>query len=139
MKKLLGCVAAVLISTAAAADAPSQREAPRIVNHNGSLMQVIVLPGDMVDIVYMNVRPALWGYVSPGQVFIHGQWREGILYATAYSGSRCGMVPYQVSGKVELNGVLVLRGPAPLIDPWTCGVIQWIWSPTNSTLVFYPA
>ncbi len=136
--KVLGCLLAALVigGTASAADAP-QVQKPRFVDHNGSVMQIVLLPNDSVDIVYVQVRPGLWGYTAPGQVFVHGQWRQGVLYATAHAASRCGPIPYKVSGSVDVNGVLVLTGPAPLLDPWTCRVIQWIWS-ANSVLAFVP-
>lgn len=134
--KVPGCLLAALVigGTASAADAP---EKPRLVDHNGSIMQIVLLPNDSVDIIYVQVRPGLWGYAAPGQVFIHGQWRQDVLYATAYAASRCGPIPYKVSGAVDTNGVLVLTGPAPLLDPWTCQIIQWIWS-ANSVLTFLP-
>ena len=137
-RALTAAIAALSIAgTAFAADAPAPRPAPRIVSHNGSIMQVVVLGHDMVDIVYMKPKPELWGYAWPGTVLVHGKWRDGILYATVYSVSRCGPVPYQVSGRVDANEVLVLTGPAPLLDPLTCQVLQWIWS-ANSVLTFLP-
>lgn len=126
-------LAALLCAGEASASAPP----PRIVNHNGSIMQVIQTGRDTVEIVYMKPKPELWGYASPGTVLARGRWRDGILYATVYSVSRCGPVPYQVSGRVDADEVLTLTGPAPLLDPWTCQVLQWIWS-ANSVLTFQP-
>jgi len=128
------CAALFIGGSASAADAPPPK--PRLVDHNGSLMQIMLLPNDGIDIVYQQVRPALWGYAVPGQIAVHGRWRQGVLYATAYVTGRCGPVPYPVSGGEE-HGVLVLRGPAPLLDPWSCQVLQWIWS-ANSVLAFTP-
>jgi hypothetical protein len=134
-KTYASLIAATMIGGGAfAADAP---QAPRLVDHNGSTMQIVLLPDDSIDIVYVRLRPGLWGYAAPGTVFVHGQWRQGVLYATAYAPSRCDHVPYKVSGTTDASGVLVLTGPAPLLDPLTCQIIQWIWS-ANSVLAFVP-
>jgi len=101
-------------------------------------MQIMLLPNDGIDIVYQQVRPTLWGtYAAPGHVLVHGRWRQGVLYATAYTFlGRCGPIPYQVSGGEE-NGALILRGAAPLIEPWTCQILQWVWN-EDSVLAFVP-
>ncbi len=111
---------------------------PNFVEHNGSVMEVLGSVDGGVNITYAYPRRGLWELVAPGTLYVHGQWREGILYATAYVFShQCGPIPYQVSGGIEPDGNLVLNGPAPLVDPLTCQVIQWIWS-DNSTVVFTP-
>jgi hypothetical protein len=111
---------------------------PVFANHNGSVMQIFALDDGSIDIVYAYPRQGMRELVAPGTLYLRGQWSEGILYATAHVFShQCGPTPYHVSGGIEPNGVLVLNGPAPLVDPQTCQVLQWIWS-DNSTIMFLP-
>ena len=72
---------------------------------------------------------------APGTLLFEGVWKGPVLVGTAYVFG-CGPVPYQVSGGHDANGVLVLRGLAPVVAIWPfCGVIGWEWT-GNSTLVF---
>jgi hypothetical protein len=64
-RALYSCAGMLLAGTAFAADAPLAPQ-PRIVDHNGSIMQVLVLGNDRVEIVYMKPKPELWGYAKPG-------------------------------------------------------------------------
>lgn len=136
MKKLIiGLVC--LFATSAWAQAPAQ--APRYAWHNGSLMEIDPLPQNMIQIRYVQPRPDLFPYAQPGTVLLYGQWDANGLNVTAYTISRCGQIPYPMHGTLDPSGNLVIQGPAPLLDPYTCGVISMIWSPRNSTLVFTPA
>jgi hypothetical protein len=84
-------------------------------------------------------RPSsLWDWgVRPGTLLFEGAWQGPVLAGTAFVFG-CGPIPYNVSGGTDPNGMLVLRGPAPVvaISPF-CGVIGWDWT-ANSTLVFDP-
>lgn len=132
MKKLL-FIFACLFSFSAFAQAP----APHFADHNGSIVQIDSLPNNGVLIRYSQVRPSLAGLIPVGSTLVQGTWVNGVLQATAFTFSRCGPIPYNVSGTVNQVGVLILQGPAPLIDAWSCQVIDWIWS-DNSRLVFAP-
>jgi len=115
---------------------------PYYVDHNGSLMQVVMSENATVDITYVKPRQGLLGLVAPGMTLIHGQWNEGVLYATAYVfNNHCGPIPYPVRSEAEKGdpdkASLVLVGNAPLLDPVTCKITQWIWS-DNSVIAFTP-
>ncbi len=130
----------VLVEHKYRASSPPQTAGQSYVNHNGSVMQILLSANQVVDIVYFQPRQGLWNYVTPGTALIHGQWRDRVLYATAYVFSHCGPTPYTVSGEAgedDPTGSLVLMGPAPLVDPQTCQIIQWVWS-DNSVLTFTP-
>ena len=119
---------------------PNGPPGPYFVDNNGSLMQVIPTAHNTVDVIYIQPRQGLRGLVAPGTLYLHGQWHEGELYAVAHVFSaHCGPTPYPVSGGPESgdigDGSLVLMGPAPLVDPVTCRITQWIWS-DNSVITF---
>ena len=113
---------------------------PMQVEHNGSLMIATVLPDGDLEIVYARPRPGLWGVV-PGTVLVRGRWIKGpsgepIMAAISHSfPPGCPPFPYKVTGTTPDAGTLVLTGPAPVIDPYGCVFVEWIWS-QNSTLVF---
>jgi len=130
-KTVLAAIALALHATAASADG--------LVTHNGSLMEVIKLQFDTVEIRYVQPRPGLWEIgVRPGTVLLRGKWVGPTLYATAvvFSGE-CAPIPYPVSGFVDQNNVLVLQGPSPWVDPESCRVLG-PGAPHKSTLVFEP-
>ena len=116
------------------------RQPPMEVEHNGSLMIATVLPDGDLEIVYARPRPGLWGVV-PGTVLVRGRWIKGpsgepIMAAISHSfPPGCPPFPYKVTGTTPDAGTLVLTGPAPVIDPYGCVFVEWIWS-QNSTLVF---
>ena len=114
--------------------------APLLATHNGSLMEVTPLDGNLVEIRYADPRPGLWGVgVRPGTVLIRGQWLGDRLEAAAHVFTAgCGPIPYAVAGGADANGVLTLTGPAPIVDPYSCFVLGLAWT-GNSTLVFVPA
>ena len=98
------------------------------LDHNGSLMSIEAHAG-FVTIRYVEPKPSLWDWgVRPGTLLFEGAWRGRVLVGTAYVFG-CGPIPYNVSGGPDPNGVLVLRGPAPVvaISPF-CGVIGWEWT-----------
>ncbi len=143
MKRLLIIALTLLHAVSANADAPGPNSGPgppQYVVHNGSLMLVTPLPGGLIQITYVQPRPNLYGLVGPGTLLLRGQWQAGQLVATAFvfPPPPCPPVPYTVTGGVDpRNGVLIVAGPAPLIDPYVCAVVGMIWS-NNSTLAFYP-
>jgi hypothetical protein len=108
--------------------------------HNGSLMaqQFDPTSGHLL-IQYKDPRPGLWPVgVIPGTVLFDGQMRGPTIAGTAFVFSGfCPPTPYRVVGGLQPNGVLVLTGPAPLVDPYSCNVITLVAS-HNSQLVFTP-
>jgi len=135
IKALATAVALALLSPAVAA-----QSAGSFVWHNGSLMQVNRFPGQLIEIRYIRPRPGLWDVgVRPGTLLLRGQWNGPVLTADAFVFSwQCGPTPYSVSGGVDASNTLVLQGLAPILDPYSCGVLGV--APTyNSTLVFTPA
>ena len=139
---LIGLLAG-LLGTSALADAPGPQPPPgppqpQMVLHNGSLMQVISKGANLIDIRYVQPRPDLFPYAQPGTLLIRGQWGSDGLNATAFTISRCGQMPYPMHGSLDPAGNLIIQGMAPLLDFWSCRFLAWIWSPTNSYLVFQP-
>ena len=135
MKTLIVAVALALTVAPALAQPPGA-----FVTHNGSLMSVVTDGRGAVQIAYAQPRPGLWEIgVRPGTVLIRGHWAGPVLNATAvvYAG-QCGAIPYPVSGAALPNGVLTLVGPAPIVDPYSCGVLGMALT-GNSSLVFVPA
>jgi hypothetical protein len=130
-----------LAFTSGSANAEALPAPPMLATHNGSLMEVIPLAGNRVEIRYADPRPGLWGVgVQPGSVLIRGQWFGDRLEAIAHVfAAGCGPIPYAVTGGADPNnGVLTLVGPAPIVDPYSCFMLGF--APTvNSTLVFVPA
>jgi hypothetical protein len=119
-----------------AAPAPPPRA---MLVHNGSLMELAALPGGLIEIRYVEPRPGLWEVgVRPGTALIRGRWNGPVLNAQAFVYSFCGPTPYPVSGGIGPGNVLTLTGPAPIVDPYSCGVLGLAWT-GNSTLVFVPA
>jgi hypothetical protein len=108
--------------------------------HNGSLMSQVFDPtsGHLL-IQYKDPRPGLWPVgVIPGTVLFDGQIQGPVIAGTAFVFSGfCPPTPYRVIGEVLPDGTLVLRGPAPLLDPYSCNVITLVAS-HNSELVFVP-
>jgi hypothetical protein len=108
--------------------------------HNGSLMSQVFDPtsGHLL-IQYKDPRPGLWPVgVIPGTVLFDGQMRSPTIAGTAFVFSGfCPPTPYRVVGGLQPNGVLVLTGGAPLVDPYSCNVLTLVAS-HNSQLVFTP-
>ena len=145
MNRLLTATAALLCALAPAlADGP-RAPAPRapglpLLVHNGSLMvQTFDPTSGHLLIQYKDPRPGLWPVgVIPGTVLFDGQIQGPTIAGTAFVFSGfCPPTPYRVAGALQPNGVLVLTGGAPLVDPYSCNVITLVASP-NSQLVFTP-
>jgi hypothetical protein len=119
--------------------APAAPPLPFLV-HNGSLMSQVFDPtsGHLL-IQYKDPRPGLSPVgVIPGTVLFDGQIpRPGHRRHRVRLQRLLPTTPYRVIGEVLPDGALVLRGPAPLLDPYSCNVITLIAS-HNSELVFVP-
>jgi hypothetical protein len=142
MNKLFATVAMLLVTCPALAGGVPRvaaRPLPLLV-HNGSLMTQVFDPtsGHLL-IQYKDPRPGLWGVgVIPGTVLIDAQLRGPTIAGTAFVFSGiCPPTPYRVAGGVSPAGVVVLRGGAPLLDPYSCNVLTLVPS-QNSELVFTP-
>lgn len=113
--------------------------------HNGSLMTQVFDPtsGHLL-IQYKDPRPGLWPVgVIPGTVLFDGQIQGPVIAGTAFVFSGfCPPTPYRVIGEalpdmLDPRGpALVLRGPAPLLDPYSCNVITLV-ATHNSELNFF--
>ena len=130
MKRIV--LAALLALAPAAASA-------QLLEHNGSIMEAVPFGNGGLEIRYLQPRPGLWPVgVRPGTALVRGHWRGPWLEATAVVFSaNCGPVPYAVRGAPDPAGVLVLSGPAPIVDPWRCSVLGMAWT-LNANLVFMP-
>lgn len=141
--KLSATVAALLaaIGPALAGGPPPQAHPPLpLLVHNGSLMTQVFDPSSgHLLIQYKDPRPGLWPVgVIPGTVLVDAQVRPTSIAGTAFVFSGvCPPTPYRVVGDASPQGMVVLRGPAPLVDPYSCNVIELVPS-QNSELVFTP-
>jgi hypothetical protein len=108
------------------------------VLHNGSVMDLHDPQGGGELVVrYVDPRPGMESAgARSGDLLVSGRWHGGTLYATAYVYTRCGVIPYQVTGGYEEgNGdSLVLDGPAPIVNS-RCQVVRYEWN-GNSHLEF---
>ena len=132
----------VAIPTAPVAMPPAPAPAPRLLMHNGSVMQINDVGPGAIQISYVQARPNL-GYVAPGTVLVSGQWAGPILNGTAMVWATCALGgryswTYPVSGGIAPDGNLVLQGPAPVIDPYRCAPITVNYGGHNGVLVFTP-
>jgi len=110
------------------------------VTHNGSLVSVLSLPNGGMEIQYVQPRVGMLEVgVRPGTILVQGRWGgppPGTLTGTAFVFSGiCPPTPYRVEGSMAPDGSLVLTGPAPVVDPYSCGVLGLVPS-ENSVLVF---
>lgn len=138
---LLALAVWALSKTANAQELPPSP--PAEVEHNGSLMLATVLPDGDLEIRYLRPRPGL--PVVPGQLLVRGRWIEApgqrpgaplVFAAISHSfPPGCPPVPYKVTGTTPDKWTMILTGPAPVVDPYGCVIVDWIWS-KNSTLVF---
>ena len=111
------------------------------MTHNGSLMKLTsrTTPrGEWVEIRYLEPRPELRAIgVNPGTVLVRGWGRQGGAFsgqAFVFSAS-CAPVPYRVSGKLDPDQVLRLKGWAPIVDPHSCFIVSYART-GNSLLEF---
>lgn len=126
-----------LLMTATAAFA---QPAPRFVDHNGSLMEVISEPTPQtLRIEYVRPRAGMAAIgVVPGTVLLRGRWtgpNDFVGAATVFD-PQCGAILYEVRGG-DIGGELVLRGPAPLVAPYPACVVGY-GNTNNSVLIFTP-
>jgi len=134
--KLSALVAALAL---ASCETPLRSAAAQtLATHNGSLMEVIASGYGGLEIRYLEPRPGLWpAGVRPGMTLVAGAWLGPLFqgYAHVFAGPGC-VTPYAVRGGADPAGVLVLTGPAPIVD-WGCYMRGLAWT-GNSTLVFVP-
>jgi hypothetical protein len=137
---LLATLGPVLADGVRARPRPAPAGPLPLLVHNGSLMTQAFDPtsGSLL-IQYKDPRPGLWPVgVIPGTVLFDGQIQGPVIAGTAFVFSGfCPPTPYRVIGEVLPDGALVLRGPAPLLDPYSCNVITLVAS-YNSELLFVP-
>ena len=86
-------------------------------NHNGSVMH-LVTSGPKREFVYESPRQGMLDAgATPGTLLFSGELVDGQYVGTAYIFSRkCGKYPYQVAGRAESDGRVVLRGDAPRVN-----------------------
>jgi hypothetical protein len=139
---LLALCGPTLAESFGAPPPPPPAPAPRLLMHNGSVMQINDVGPGAIQISYVQARPNL-GYVAPGTVLVSGQWAGPILNGTAMVWATCALGgryswTYPVSGGIAPDGNLVLQGPAPVIDPYRCAPITVNYGGHNGVLVFTP-
>jgi hypothetical protein len=94
--------------------------------HNGSTVYLNA-DGSAREFRYEQPRSGmLWAGAHPGSLLFTGRSVNGRYVGTAYIfNSRCGQIPYEVSGPILDNYQrVVLRGQAPRLDA-TCNVVGY--------------
>lgn len=150
MRRLLMAALALLCAGSVYADEPGPDAGPgpplppphgQYASHNGSLMLITPFPNHEIEISYVRPSPVLGDLVVPGDVVLRGQWQpDGWMNGTAYvfPPRPCPAIPYEVRGTAnpDLRGQLVMKGAAPVVDPYTCHVVGHTTYSANATLVF---
>jgi len=113
---------------------------PKLVAHNGSIMEVREVGPNEIVILYKQPRQRMLEEgVIPGTLLIRGKWvgkNEFVGEARVFSGWCRQAYPYEVRGGLLFgNGFLILKGPSPDVDLNTCQVLGYSWGP-NSQLTF---
>lgn len=129
---LMVVAAAALISSATAVQAGESRW-----DHNGSVIRWIS-DGASREARYDDVRPAISGAVSSGDVLFKGRNDNGSISGTAYVFKKgCKAAAYNVSGEVDSSGKsFELTGDAPVFEKSGCSVARYDSTSSNATLKF---
>ena len=116
---------------------PEVRPAPQpqqiLFDHNGSLMSW-QQDGPNVRVVYLKPRRGVVAVgIRRGTVLFAGQWSDQGLVGNAHVfATECPPFPYRVSGGYGSNGVIVMHGAAPVVDPYTCAVLEYTLKSPNA-------
>lgn len=145
--KHIGAIALAYLLAAGSAAAEGMSAETHLFDHKGSTVEITT--GSEVHITYVFPRPGLPANVSKGTILFDGYSevtlvegdflvRTENVSGTAYAFStRCGAIPYHVSGQFTPNGeALILRGAAPVLDPGSCRVLRYDWRSREGTLPF---
>jgi hypothetical protein len=109
----------------------------RTLIHNGSLVSMVRLEDNSVEIRYILPRRGLPTTLK-GELLFRGkednQHRfSGIAYTFKAS---CSPAGYIVSGAIDSNGEIILAGQAPTRDPRSCAVLGFTTQSPNAKLIF---
>ena len=129
------CLAAALLIGVAALPANGEES---IWSHNGSLVRW-TSSGQDRWLYYVEPRPSLAATaVRPGTLLFQGQRTGNILAGTAYVFSEnCSPTPYHVEGVIYSETDVRLDGAVPVVDPYSCEVVDYTWDGNNAALRFH--
>jgi S1-C subfamily serine protease len=124
---LLGRWLVLFALCAAGAPSPTLADAePTLWHHNGSVLY-LVARGTLREFHYKEPRSGLLEEgVRPGTLLFRGESKNHQYVGTAYIfNSRCGALPYQVSGPIlDHDERVLLTGRAPEVGP-DCWIISY--------------
>lgn len=135
-KVLLGTVATAALLTVGGTVPTCGEES--IWTHNGSLVRW-VSSGRNRWLYYVEPRPALAAIgVRSGTLLFEGQGAANILVGTAYVFSEnCSPTPYHVEGVIYSETEVRLDGAVPIVDPYSCEVVDSTWDSNHAVLHFH--
>jgi hypothetical protein len=120
------------------ASAPAAAQKEELWDHNGSTMR-LVHEDSGFGIYYKTVRSGLKGTVPVGAPRFRGRVEDKQIIGKAYVYTKyCPKkeFEYLVKGPVKSPDVIELRGPAPVVDPDTCKIVEYRKKSGNAHLVF---
>jgi hypothetical protein len=108
-----------------------------IWTHNGSTVRWVT-SGEDRWLYYLEPRPELLAIgVEPDTPLFRGKRFGDRLVGTAFVFSAsCPPAPYPVQGIVISETDVTLEGPAPVVDPASCVVVDYTWDSYNASLRF---
>ena len=114
------------------------RGSESIWTHNGSTLRW-VSSGQDRWLYYLEPRPGLAAIgVEPDTLLFQGQRIGNRLVGTAYVFSEnCPPTPYPVEGIIYLETDVRLDGAVPVVDPYSCDVVDYVWDSHNASLRFH--
>ena len=129
------CLAAALLIGVSTLPATGEES---IWTHNGSLVRWMS-SGQNRWLYYVEPRPALAAIgVKPGTLLFEGQATANILVGTAYVFSEnCLPTPYRVEGVIYSETDVRLDGAVPVVDAYSCEIVDYTWDSNNAALHFY--
>ena len=135
-KMILGTLVTAALSTTAATVPACGEES--IWSHHGSLVRW-TSSGQDRWLYYVEPRPGLAATaVRPGTLLFQGQRTGNILAGTAYVFSEnCSPTPYHVEGVIYSETDVRLDGAVPVVDPYSCEVVDYTWDGNNAALRFH--
>ena len=109
-----------------------------IWTHNGSTVRW-VSSGEDRWLYYLQPRPGLAAMgVEADTLLFEGRRVGNRLFGTAYVFSEnCPPTPYAVEGIIYSETDVRLYGAVPVVDPYSCDVVDYTWDSYNAALRFH--
>lgn len=122
----------------ALAPLPAGAQTEGLWDHNGSTMKLVHEDGGF-SIYYKTIRSGLKGTIPAEAPRFKGRIEDKQIIGKAFVYTRhCpkDKFEYLVKGPMKATDVIELRGPAPVVDPDTCKIVEYRKKSGNAHLVF---